>query len=162
MRLYLKYEYRKIQKYAIEILNGTNTSRFKGDYPEPAYVVKKEFDIPVLLTKSVDQIRKIIGNEFDNYSEPFTTDKYSLENWDNCFYSNDYSHDYYINVFFNSTTRRVNYIFISRNTSKENIKDEELLIVGGISINENNYFIDEQFAGKNKDILIGFNIVPED
>jgi len=135
------------------------------------YILKLEFDIPVLILLSIDEMRGLIGNPnyqnnllgFDRRDldpieiEPKKRDSaWDKKNFINNWYPQERGNPFFMEVSFNSNNRKLNYIFLGNSKHTATIND--FLLAGNLKENDDKYIIKVQYAGKAKNIISGIQV----
>jgi hypothetical protein len=115
------------------------------------------FDVPSLLNKNIDEIRKDLGQPIDKEMlEPTKVQMdMNFEEWDNNFEKNGYS----LLVTFNPQTRKVIDFFLSTTTSEKIDNIDKILMIGNLESNSSDYKLKTIIALKSKEIT-GIKITP--
>ncbi len=126
--------------------------------PTPA----STFDIPALIGKDIDGVRKVLGNPIDKAQGIEEPSKEQIElgitEWDNTFEKGEES----LAVTFNYKTRKIKDFFIPTNdTSSSNQNKLRLLRVGNLKENDPRYILNFVKAVKDASKITGVIITPK-
>jgi hypothetical protein len=119
--------------------------------------IKIVFDVPSLLNKNIDEIRKDLGQPVDKEMLEPTKEQMDMnfEEWDNNFEKNGCS----LLVTFNPQTRKVIDFFLTTTTSEKIENIDNLLIIGNLEEDSSDYELKTVIAFKSKEIN-GVTITP--
>lgn len=93
------------------------------------------FDVPSLIGKNIDEVRRVLGHPADKTPEPRSS---QFDEWDNVFHKRGYT----VLVMFNPKTREVIDFFIPTNDPSEKTSDyTNLLKVSNVSMTNRNYLV---------------------
>ena len=118
--------------------------------------IKATFDVPTLIGKNIDEVRKILGNPSDNEIEPSRQQmKMNLDTWDNSFEIDGQT----LLVSFNPQNRKVFDFFIETNDPSGSTSDySDLLKVCNVDENNSNYIIEAVPTIKDNSKFTGIKI----
>lgn len=136
-------------------LSSAKTATVKVEKPATVPTASYIFDIPALLGKNIDEIRKILGQPLDNHMTEPTAEQSKLMGgsgeWDNPYKKDDQE----LLITFNFKTRKVIDYFLSGDDKTK------LLKVGNLKETDPRYTIEPVKELKNPSAITGVKIVPK-